>query len=366
MPRAALPMPQIVTPDEALLKRAGAICLPEEIAFECGEGWLLICADFMGPHGLALIETVDHLIVDPPYEDEAHEKQVRIVKRQGERRIQKQSLDFAPITEAEREFLVGWSLAHVQGWSTIFCQLESLGRYKQLYGDAYQRGMLWTKPNGQPQKNGKKPAQGGEAMATAWCGAAGKMGWNGHGRPGRYNVAIETGKRNPRYHPSQKPLLLMEHLIRDFTKPGQIVLDTHVGSGQTGVAALRHGRRFIGFERDPKYFKRACARLRGMPRILELPFGERRKSTQTKLALASRMQLAHEELDAAVYGAVASGPRDGTMMPAVVEYLGHANVTATPNELRSSIQRLIKQGRVATEGRTVNKRYIANHQAKTG
>ncbi len=55
-------------------------------------------------------------------------------------------------------------------------------------------------------------------------------------------------------HPTQKPVALMEYLIRTYTNPGDVVLDNCMGSGTTGVAAVQSGCRFIGIERDPDYF----------------------------------------------------------------------------------------------------------------
>jgi DNA modification methylase len=62
-------------------------------------------------------------------------------------------------------------------------------------------------------------------------------------------------------HPTQKPVALMEYLIRTYTNPGDVVLDNTMGSGTTGVAALQSGRRFIGIERDPGYFAIAQRRI---------------------------------------------------------------------------------------------------------
>ena len=62
-------------------------------------------------------------------------------------------------------------------------------------------------------------------------------------------------------HPTQKPVALMEYLIRTYTNPGETVLDFTMGSGTTGVAAANTGRRFIGIERDPDYFAAASARI---------------------------------------------------------------------------------------------------------
>jgi len=62
-------------------------------------------------------------------------------------------------------------------------------------------------------------------------------------------------------HPTQKPVALMEYLIRTYTNEGQTVLDNTMGSGTTGVACMRTKRDFIGIERDEKYFAIACARI---------------------------------------------------------------------------------------------------------
>lgn len=66
-------------------------------------------------------------------------------------------------------------------------------------------------------------------------------------------------------HPTQKPVALMEYLIRTYTNPGDLVLDNCMGSGTTGVAARNAGRKFIGIERDPEYFKIARQRINGAP-----------------------------------------------------------------------------------------------------
>jgi len=62
-------------------------------------------------------------------------------------------------------------------------------------------------------------------------------------------------------HPTQKPVALMEYLIRTYTNPGETVLDFTMGSGTTGVAAANTGRRFIGIEMDADYFTVAQARI---------------------------------------------------------------------------------------------------------
>lgn len=56
------------------------------------------------------------------------------------------------------------------------------------------------------------------------------------------------------YHPTQKPVALLEYLIKTYTKPGDTVLDCCMGSGSTGVACVNTGRKFIGIEKDRDIF----------------------------------------------------------------------------------------------------------------
>lgn len=68
-------------------------------------------------------------------------------------------------------------------------------------------------------------------------------------------------KREKGGHPTQKPVALMEYLIKTYTNEGQTVLDNTMGSGTTGVACVNTGRNFIGIERDPSYFAIAQQRI---------------------------------------------------------------------------------------------------------
>lgn len=63
------------------------------------------------------------------------------------------------------------------------------------------------------------------------------------------------------WHPTQKPVALMEYLIRTYTNEGDIVLDNCMGSGTTGVACANTGREFIGIEQNPEYFQIAKSRI---------------------------------------------------------------------------------------------------------
>lgn len=62
-------------------------------------------------------------------------------------------------------------------------------------------------------------------------------------------------------HPTQKPVALLEYLIRTYTDEGDVVLDNCMGSGSTGIACMNTGRDFIGIELDPEYFGAASERI---------------------------------------------------------------------------------------------------------
>ncbi len=63
------------------------------------------------------------------------------------------------------------------------------------------------------------------------------------------------------YHPTQKPVLLLEDLIKTFSNEGNLVVDLTCGSGSTGVACVNTDRNFIGIEKDEKYFEIAKERI---------------------------------------------------------------------------------------------------------
>lgn len=75
------------------------------------------------------------------------------------------------------------------------------------------------------------------------------------------HTVLGFSKEEGHVHPTQKPVALMEYLIKTYTNEGETVLDFTMGSGTTGVACVNTGRRFIGIERDDKYFQIALDRI---------------------------------------------------------------------------------------------------------
>lgn len=73
--------------------------------------------------------------------------------------------------------------------------------------------------------------------------------------------SIQRFNRERGLHPTQKPVALLEYLIRTYTNPGDLVLDNCMGSGSTGVACVNTGRSFIGMELDRGYYEIASKRI---------------------------------------------------------------------------------------------------------
>lgn len=76
-----------------------------------------------------------------------------------------------------------------------------------------------------------------------------------------HKEAILKEGTNSKAHPAQMPVGLPERAIRFSTDEGDMILDPFMGSGTTAIAAIKTGRSFIGFERDPEFFNNAHVRI---------------------------------------------------------------------------------------------------------
>lgn len=77
-----------------------------------------------------------------------------------------------------------------------------------------------------------------------------------------FKHADKKGGGSSTIHPTQKPIALYEWLLKNYAKPGDKILDTHLGSGSSRIAAYKLGFDFYGFEIDPDYFRDADKRFR--------------------------------------------------------------------------------------------------------
>ena len=116
-------------------------------------------------------------------------------------------------------------------------------------------------------KRDKPIKAGGNNVSTNVYGGFKDIGKKEYKKTYNYKnpiTLIEFDKiRKGALHPTQKPILLMEYLIKTYTNENETVLDFTMGSGTTGVACKNLNRSFIGIEMDDKYFEIAKERIEG-------------------------------------------------------------------------------------------------------
>lgn len=119
-------------------------------------------------------------------------------------------------------------------------------------------------PTYNPQKTSghvRKTAGRKEIGSEVYGKGVKKTNYDSTDRYPRSVLKFAKDNRLNSHHPTQKPVALMEYLIKTYTNPGETVLDFTMGSGTTGVAAGNLDRVFIGIERDEKYYGTAIARI---------------------------------------------------------------------------------------------------------
>jgi len=212
------------------------------------------------PYG---VNDFDHLITDAPYEQISHNATGSIRRADGV--IAPKPLTFDGI-DLLRDDLLLRARIKCSGWFITFCTTEGVAIWRDAIEKAglkYKTPMIWVKPDAMPKFNGQGPSHGHECMVSAWCGT-GYSRWNGGGRRGTFTHNCNWAGRTPAHlggHQTEKPPSLMMELVCLFSNPGQVVCDPFMGTGTTGEACIRAGRKFIGIEQDPKWFAHSCDRL---------------------------------------------------------------------------------------------------------
>lgn len=201
-------------------------------------------------------KSVDVAICDPPYSSFVHAN-VRSVSSSGSKRVE---IPFDAMTVEKMEAVVAQLHRVTRRWVLLFTDFESAHLWRDValrLGLDYVRLGIWAKRRAAPQITGDRPGSWAEAIVIAH--PRGRKRWNGGGRGNVWTFDTEHGA--DRAHPTQKPVPLMLELVELFTDPGETILDPFAGSGTTGVAALRLGRKFAGAEMDASYYAIARERL---------------------------------------------------------------------------------------------------------
>lgn len=235
--------------------------------------------------------SVDHILCDPPYDEHTHTAQRQGCTgyteptRPGATKAQfnrSRELGFDYLSAELRQVCARHFARIVRRWVLIFSDHEGSvlwGRDLRNAGLEVVRYGIWEKLGATPQFTGDRPAQGHEVIVIAHppppYKTTPKKRWNGGGRHALWRVPIvlNRGERGEqRVHTTQKPLALMEALVRDFTDEGDTILDPFAGSGTTLVAAERNGREGFGYELDAEYAEVARRRLEATHEQRSLPF----------------------------------------------------------------------------------------------
>lgn len=193
-----------------------------------------------------LIPEVDCIITDPPFAKATHEGARSLGRADGEEKF----IDFAHIEADELLECIGWMLRRARRWVVFTCDWRFISQIEAAFPTEFIRFGVWVKPNAAPQFTGDRPATGWEAVVIMH--RKGKKRWNGGGHHAVWIHNIVSPGQN--IHPTQKPEALMADFIRLFTDEGETILDPFMGSGSTGIAALKMGRKFIGCEVDAGFF----------------------------------------------------------------------------------------------------------------
>lgn len=195
---------------------------------------------------IPVLDEVGSCVSDPPYGMDYRSGHNSGRKGQG-KALARRDGNFAPI-EGDREafdpsLLLGLGVPSVIWGANHFNDRLPPRR----------RWLVWNK------LVGKTPLPSGSDIELAWCSEPGPDWifdhlWRGIMRAGEENIV-----HSPKHHPNQKPVALMSWCFQ-FVPAGRI-FDPYMGSGSTGVAAVRAGRPFTGIELDSQYFEIALARI---------------------------------------------------------------------------------------------------------
>lgn len=124
------------------------------------------CLDIM-----QTLDSVNHIISDPPYEESLHKSKNSLVRRlRTDKGPNLKGLDFNSI-DLIRDDVIDNSERVCTGWVIYFCTIEGVAKWADSINSfpmKYKRACLWVKPDSTPQLNGQGPAQGAECFVTAW------------------------------------------------------------------------------------------------------------------------------------------------------------------------------------------------------
>jgi site-specific DNA-methyltransferase (adenine-specific) len=212
---------------------------------------------------LADVTTCDAVITDPPYSERTHSGQ-----RHGRRDenyqpgagwVTTRGIGYDFITPREmRDLACRWPAA---AWSCVMCSDDLIQIWKRFFERAGRyafKSIPLVMPGMNVRLAGDGPSSWSVSMVVARTPAAHRWGT----LPGAYSTSPGAGSERAALPVvGAKPLPLMRAIVRDYSRPGDLVVDPYCGGGTTALACAIEGRRCITCECDPKTFELARKRL---------------------------------------------------------------------------------------------------------
>jgi len=232
-------------------------------------------------------ESVDMIFADPPYNLSNDGFSVHAGKQVS---VNKGDWDRSAGAEADFEFHFNWIAACRRVlkrdgtlWvSGTYHSIYACGHALQLHGFRILNDLAWFKPNAAPNLGCRMFTASHETLIWAAKSKKSKHTFNYSdmklgdfpndslkkpGKQMRSVWSITTPQKSEKIHgkhPTQKPLAIMERIVLASTNPGDVILDPFCGSGTTGVAAIKLGRKFIGIDSEIKYLNKLA-----IPRLID-------------------------------------------------------------------------------------------------
>lgn len=210
------------------------------------------------------LDSISHIITDPPYSARTHAGH-DVVAGASKDAADRTALGYGYLSEADTVALAGL-LHNCPGWVVwmtdhtlaphIEGELQRLGRY--VFAP-----LPYFHPGRSVRLTGDGPSSWTDWIVVSRTSAQSKWGT----LRGGY-VANEGW--NDKARMGGKPTRLMQMLVADYSRPGELVCDPFMGAGTTGVACMKEGRDFIGIEIDPAAFDLSCKRIEDAQRQADL------------------------------------------------------------------------------------------------
>ena len=203
----------------------------------------------------------DALVCDPPYSERTHtgntDLAARVRRSDG---FAINDLIYAPITPEDVAAMVAHWHPRVRGWLACFCDTALIPAYEAAYratGWMAFAPVPWLQHR--PRLGGDGPGSGCCYLMVARPREKRFLSWGS--LPCWYGPTMAPRTTDPNHHIGGKPLDVMRAIVRDYSRPGDLVCDPFAGSGTGLLAAMQEGRRAIGSEVDPETHAKATARL---------------------------------------------------------------------------------------------------------